>query len=124
MNITGQIKSLLEKYYQAFNAKKWNEFESFLNIDFTYFTDKCLVQDKSEFITFLKNGNWQGKDFKIYDMKIIPSGDQNFAVAVYRIEFIGIFKGETMTVYAAETTVFKKEKDKWEIVHCHSSNKI
>lgn len=123
MNTKNQIELELRKYYDAFNEKDWLKFSESLDDNFKYFTDKCTVQSKQEFLEFLKRNIWCGAGYKISDLNFIISDNEDLAIASYSVEFTGTVSGENMTVRAIETTVFIKLNDKWKIIHSHSSNK-
>ncbi len=117
------VEKVLKKYYKAFHEKDWDEFGKYLSDDFTYFTDNLGESDKAKFIDFLSKDSWQGKEYKVYDMKIHISENGDMAFAAYKTSFTGSDKGRKITVNAIETTILIKENDKWKIKHSHTSNK-
>ncbi len=117
------IEKRLTNYYDAFNAKKWNDVEEFLSDDFSYFTDNCTVHNKSSFMSFMRSDDWQGIDFRLEELEIKMSASNDLAFATYSTQFEGT-SGETkMKFQAIETIVFKLEEGEWKILHFHTSNK-
>jgi len=124
VNITRQIEIELKRYLYAFNDRKWEEFSSHIDDDFKYFTDRCVIQNKEQFISYLSKNTWDGRGYNISDLNVISSENEDLAVARYKAEFIGYENDKKITVYAIETTIFAKGKSGWKIVHSHTSNKI
>lgn len=118
-----QIETVLKTFYTHFVSKNWVAFEQLLHPDFTYYTDKCVVQSKSSFLSFLKADTWQNESHQIDNFKMIASS-ADLAVATYAVLFIGSFGEKQMTIHATETAVFVYTNEEWKIIHCHSSNKV
>src|SRR5438874_1827637 len=87
MITTEDTGSTLTKYYDAFQNKDWNIFESALDDNFTYYTDDCIVMQKPDFVAFLKRNGWQGTGYQISDQRIFSGSD--LSVAQYKIAFEG-----------------------------------
>lgn len=124
MNPIKEIEPILEKYYDAFNYKDWITFGNFLDDNFRYFTDNCIVQTKDEFLDFLKRDKWQGKNYILSNLNAPADVNSDFVAATYKIEFNGSFDNQQITVSAIETMILTKRNDEWKILHCHTSNKI
>lgn len=122
MNISQQIEKELRRYYDYFQHKNWVEFADFLADDFTYYTGKCSIQNKQEFVQFLIHDDWQVLEHTISDIHTIISSENDMAVVYYSIVFKGITASQNATVKAIETTVFSLRNNSWKIVHCHTSN--
>lgn len=122
MNTTRQIENELRTYYDYFQSKSWTEFADFLADDFTYYTDKCSIQNKHEFVRFLEHDDWQVLEYTISDIHTIISSRNDIAVICYTIIFKGISANQNASVKAIETTVFSLQNNSWKIVHCHTSN--
>jgi len=75
-------------------------------------------------MAFMMRDKWKGKDYKIWDLNVILSQNEDLAVSAYKIEFNGTVDDKEITVSATETTVFSKKSNEWEIIHSHTSNKI
>ena len=118
------IKDRLADFYDAFNNKKWKVVEEYLSEDFSYFTDNCRVQKKSDFISFMQSDDWQGESFQLEELKIGRSESDDLAFATCRTKFEGIASGTKMKFQAIETVVFKAEAGEWKILHFHVSNKV
>lgn len=118
-----EIEFALKKYLDAFNGMNWRELETMLTDDFTYFTDTCIKQNKSEYMRFMSTNPWHGKDYSIENLKVMSGNSADIAVAIYNSAFIGTYKDNPAKVEAIETTVFRKIKDSWLLVHSHTSNK-
>ena len=119
-----QAEIELKKYYNSFIKKNWKIFGKYLNPEFLYFTDNCIVQNKKKFMDFLKKDKWKGTDYAISDLKILNSENENIVIALYKILFKGSIKNIEFNVNAIETTVLTLKNNEWKILHCHSSNKI
>lgn len=117
------ISEVLKGYYDAFQNAKWEELENYLTDDFTYYTDTCVIQDKKSFVSFLAGTDWKVNTYKISDLTLINSSDNDLVVALYKVAFQGISGGVDQTLYATETTIFKKQKGSYKIIHSHTSNK-
>ena len=124
MNIESQIEAVLKKYYDAFLSKSWNVFESLLDDKFTYFTDKCTIQNREEFLKFMMSDKWKGSGYSLSDLKFIISGNDDLAIAKYKVEFKGFVKDTVFDVFAIETTIFSLKNGTWKIIHSHTSNKV
>lgn len=118
-----EIEFALKKYLDAFNGMNWRELETMLTDDFTYFTDTCIKQNKTEYMRFMSTNPWHGKDYSIENLKVMSGNSADIAVAIYNSAFIGTYKDNPAKVEAIETTVFRKIKDSWLLVHSHTSNK-
>ncbi|MBD81457.1 MAG: hypothetical protein CL840_21240 [Crocinitomicaceae bacterium] len=116
------IQNKLADFYNAFNSKRWKVVEELLSNDFSYFTDNCITQKKTDFLSFMKKNDWQGENFRLDGLNITESKD--LAIATYQTEFKGISNGLEMKISAIETMVLKLEEDKWKIYHFHTTNKI
>jgi ketosteroid isomerase-like protein len=123
LHIEKEIENALKSYLDAFNNMHWQELEALLADDFTYFTDKCIKQNKSEYISFMSTNPWCGKDYSINNLKIISGNTPDIAISSYDSTFDGTYKDKPSRVEAVETTVFKKINGKWLLVHSHTSNK-
>ena len=123
MHMEKEIELALKKYLDAFNAMKWEELGNLLSDEFTYFTDTCVRQNKSEYMKFMSTNPWCGKDYTIDNLKVITGITPDIAVACYNSAFNGTYKDKPARVEAIETTVFRKIKDSWLLVHSHTSNK-
>jgi len=124
LNIESQIEAVLKKYYDAFLSKSWNVFESLLDDKFTYFTDKCTIQNREEFLKFMMSDKWKGSGYSLSDLKFIISGNDDLAIAKYKVEFKGFVKDTVFDVFAIETTIFSLKNGTWKIIHSHTSNKV
>lgn len=122
METNEKIKSHLHGYYEAFHLKNWEKFSEYLSDKFTYFTDKCTVMDKNDFIDFLKRDKWQSISYSVTDQNILVSGSNDMAMAAYSTSFTGTVEGKEYRVTAIETAIFVKEGGKWMILHSHTSN--
>ncbi|MBI3257900.1 MAG: nuclear transport factor 2 family protein [Ignavibacteriae bacterium] len=122
MDTTLQIEKELRKYYDSFQHKNWVEFADFLANDFKYYTDKCTIQNKQEFVGFLEQDDWRVLEYSISNIHTILSEGKDLAVVYYTIVFTGISSNQNVALKAIETTVFVLTNDKWKIQHCHTSN--
>ena len=118
------IKDSLTDFYDAFNNKKSKVIEDCLSDDFSYFTDNCHVQNKSDFISFIQSNDWQGESFQLEELKIRRSESDDYAFATYRTKFEGISGGTKIRFQAIETVIFRVEQGEWKILHLHATNKI
>ncbi|MBK9248573.1 MAG: nuclear transport factor 2 family protein [Ignavibacteria bacterium] len=118
-----QIDVALGNYYDAFRDKDWAVFQEFLTEEFEYFTDTCIVQNKGQFVEFLKHDDCTVSSYIIKNLHIIPSQNDEMIVALYSITFEAIAAQNQFTLFAIETTVFVKTTSGWKIGHCHSSNR-
>jgi len=118
-----EIELAVKKYLNAFIAKKWDELENLLSDDFTYFTDTCIRQNKTEYMKFMSTNPWYGKLYTLDKLKVISGNAHDIAVACYDSIFVGTYKDSPAKVEAIETTVFRKIKDSWLLIHSHTSNK-
>jgi ketosteroid isomerase-like protein len=118
-----EIEQALRNYLDAFNAMKWQELEGFLVDDFTYFTDTCIRQNKSEYMKFMSTNPWCSKDYTIDNLKVITGITPDIAIACYDSAFEGTYKDKPARVEAIETTVFRKINNSWLLVHSHTRNK-
>ncbi|MEI6312435.1 MAG: nuclear transport factor 2 family protein [Bacteroidota bacterium] len=116
------LTNSLSEFYDAFKVKNWTLFASFLSKDFTYYTDKGVVQTKTDFVQFLSKNEWTTSNYSITNLRVISTNLDDFTVLTYNIEFNGFYQGKPIQVKAIETTVFIKSNDNWYIHHSHSSN--
>ncbi|MEI8135203.1 MAG: nuclear transport factor 2 family protein [bacterium] len=112
----------MTKYYDAFQNKDWDIFESALDDSFSYYTDDCIVMQKPYFVDFLKKNGWKGTGYHLTDLSIIT--DNDLSVAKYKIAFEGSEDGKKMTVFALETTILRNSANGIRLLHTHSSNKV
>lgn len=122
MDTYAQVERVLTAYYDSFQQQNWVEFAAFLDDDFIYYTDNCIIQPKQEFVEFLRRTDWRVQKYDIPTIHHSMSQDKSLAVVWYTILFTGISRNITLTVKATETTVFSNNNGEWKILHCHSSN--
>lgn len=121
MNERVAVEKLLHAYFDAFQQSKWEDFGALLDEEFTYVTDNCTQQRKSEFLSFLASNHWPVRSYQISNLRLLPSSEQDQIVALYDVMFVGT----TSTLQAIETTVFRRRKDgAYVVVHSHTSNKM
>ncbi|MDT0606017.1 nuclear transport factor 2 family protein [Croceitalea rosinachiae] len=116
------IQNRLTDFYDAFNSKEWKAVEELLSDDFSYFTDNCIIQKKTDFLSFMKKNDWLVEKFRLDQLNITESKD--LAIATYQTEFKGISNGLEMKINAIETMVLKLKENEWKIYHFHTTNKI
>lgn len=119
------IEHQLKRYLDNFVQKNWGVFAGLLDENFTYYSDNCTMWNKSEFVEFMKKDNWlaHGEGYKYSDLLVHGSMSGDFALATYKIEFMGTSNGEPMNIFAIESTAFVKHDSIWKVIHSHTSNK-
>ena len=119
------FKEYIQTFYELFHNKKWESFAQQLHENFTYFTDGCIVQNKSQFVKFLANDNtWIGKSYSVENIKVHFNENEKIAFCTYQTEFVGADNGQQLIVKAIETAILSKENNEWKILHFHTSNKM
>ena len=113
-----EAEKFIQAYYESFIQKDWEHFGNCLSEHFTYFTDGCAIQDKTQFVNFLAADNWQGSTFRVTNWRCVATSG-NLCLVTYKV----VLTGNPFNVTAIETTALAKSGDDFEILHCHSSNK-
>lgn len=120
---TEDIIIALNLYFTAFHEKRWDDLDAMLDEGFTYYTDNCHKLDKAGFINFMSKNSWDGTDYSVKNIRILPGSNGDIAIACYDAEFKGNLKNEPANVKAVETTIFKRNNNNWLLLHSHTSNK-
>ncbi|NOZ60223.1 MAG: nuclear transport factor 2 family protein [Calditrichaeota bacterium] len=118
-----EIKQLIAKYNQAFDAKDFDQFVSFCHENFRFFTLDGQVLDKQATPSFLTKilEEWDEIHSQVQNLEI--DSDRELAFARYTVVYNYETDGLPNSMTAQITVVFKKEAKKWQMYHFHMSRR-
>jgi hypothetical protein len=113
-DIEATVKKIEQELIDSIVKSDTSAFEKYLASDYLGIGPDGVTQNKSELLADIKSGTLKLESSTMSDLKVQVS-DPDMAVAVYRTDDKGTYKGKDITGQYRWLDVFVKRGGKWQI---------